>query len=85
MNRDIVAGHACLLGNLDDLDLDVDLNEALAERVHLDETGIHGLVELAEFGDQANVALLYALIRVGAADAARHGAESANQSAQAID
>lgn len=47
---DVVLGHADLLWHLDDLDLDVYLDEFLGQRVDLDETGVDGAVEAAEFG-----------------------------------
>lgn len=82
---DVVLCHADLLGHLRGLDLDVDLDEALAERVDLDETGIDGLVEAAKLGDEADVALLYALVRVGKADAARDGTGGADTGADGVD
>ena len=66
---DVVLGHAHLFGHLDDLDLDVDLDEALGQGVDADETWIHGARESAEFGDQADVSLGDGLVRVGTADA----------------
>ena len=54
---DVVLGHADLLRHLDDLDLDIYLDEFLGQRVDLDETGVDGAVEAAEFGDQTDVAL----------------------------
>lgn len=82
---DIVLCHADLLRNLDDLDLDVDLDDALGQRVDLDQTGVDGLVETAELGDEANVALVDVLVGVGAANAAWHGAEGTNDGSQAVD
>jgi hypothetical protein len=57
VHRDIVLRHASLLRDLDDLDLDIDLDEPLAEGVDLDEARIDGLVKFPEFGHQAHVAL----------------------------
>ena len=57
VQRDVVLGHADLLGHLDDLNLDIDLDELLGEGVDLDETGVDGAVEATEFGDEADVAL----------------------------
>ena len=68
-----------------DLDLDVDLDETLAEGVHLYETRVDGLVELAELGDEADVALVDVLVRVRADDAAGDGAERADDGAHGID
>jgi hypothetical protein len=82
---DIVLGHADLLGNLGDLDLDVDLDEILTERVDLDQTGIDGLVELAELGDKAYITLLDSLEGVGAADAAGDGSHGSHAGSKSID
>lgn len=54
---DIVFGHADLLGDLDDLDLDVHLDELLGQGVDLDKTGVDSAVEAAELGDETDVAL----------------------------
>ena len=75
---DVVLGHADLLGHLDDLDLDVDLDELLGERVDLDEARVNGAVEAAEFGDEADVALRDGFVGVRAYDAAGDGAEEAD-------
>ena len=81
---DIVLGHAGLLGDLCYLNLDVDLNEALGERVDPGETRIDCLVETTELGNEADVALTDALIGVGAAEAARDGAEGTNARTKSI-
>lgn len=85
LQRDIVLGHADLHWDLDDLDLDVNLDQALAQGVDLDEAGIDGLVEPAKLGDQADVALADALERVRAADAAGDGAHGSDNGADGID
>lgn len=82
---DIVLGHAHLLGDLDDLDLDVDLDKALGQGVDLNQAGVDCLVELAELGDQADVTLADILIGVGAADAARDRAEGSHAGAEGVD
>lgn len=82
---DVVLGHADLLGNLDNLDLDVHLDQVLAEGVDLDEAGVDGLVELAELGDQANVTLCNSLVRVGAADATGEGTHCSDARAKGVD
>lgn len=82
---DVVLGHAHLLGDLDDLDLDVDLDKALGQGVDLNQAGVNCLVELAELGDQADVTLADVLIRVGAADAARDRAEGSHAGAEGVD
>ena len=40
LQRDVILGHADLLGNFDDLNLDIDLNKLLGERVDVDKTGV---------------------------------------------
>lgn len=82
---DIVLGHAHLLGDLDDLNLDIDLDKALGQRVDLNQAGVDCLVELAELGDQADVTLADVLIRIGAADAARNRAEGSHARAEGVD
>lgn len=78
---DIVLGHADLLRDFNNLNLDVDLDDALREGVDLDETGVDGLVEAAKLGDETDVALVDVLIRVGAADTARNGSQGSNAGA----
>jgi hypothetical protein len=58
------------------LNFDIDLKEAFAERVDLDETG--RTVESTELGDQTNVTLRDGFIGVRAADAAGKGAHGSN-------
>lgn len=82
---DVVLGHADLLGDLCDLDLDVHLEEVLAERVDLDQTRVDGLVELAKLGDETDVALLDALERVGADDAAGNSAHGTDDGTESVD
>lgn len=81
----IVLGHTDLLGDLDDLDLDVHLNEALGEGVDLDEARVDGPVELAKLGDQAYVALLDVLKGVGATDTAGDGTHSSDAGTEGVD
>lgn len=82
---DIVLGHAHLLGDLDDLDLDVDLDKALGQGVDLNQTRVNCLVEFAELSDKADVTLADVLIGVGAADAARDRAEGSHAGAEGVD
>lgn len=74
----IVLGHAGLLRHFCNLDLDVDLNEPLAEGVDLDQAGIDCFVETTELGDEADLALVDVLVGVGADDAARNSTQSSN-------
>ena len=82
---DVVLGHADLLGHLDDLDLDVDLDKSLGQGVDLNQTGVNCLVEFAKLGDQADVALADILIRVGTADATRERAQGSHAGAKGVD
>ena len=47
--------------------------QMLAQRVNLNKTWVHGLVEATKLGDQTDVALVDLLERVGTADAAGNG------------
>lgn len=82
---DVVLGHADLLGDFDELDLDVDLNETFGQRVDLDETRVDGAREAAEPGDQTHVALIDGLIRVRADDAAWNRTAGTDDVAQGVD
>lgn len=67
------------------LNLDIDLDQALTERVDLDQTGVDSLVEAAKLGDKTNVALAHALVGVRADDAARNSTHSSNDSSESVD
>lgn len=84
MQRNVVLGHAHLLGHLHNLNLDIDLNKVFREGVNLDESGVHRLVETSEFGDEADIALGDGLVGVWTADAAGNGAEEADYAADAV-
>lgn len=81
---DIVLGHADLLGDFNDLNLDIDLDNALRQRINFDQAWVNSLVEAAKFGDEADVALVDILVRVGAADATWNGAESTDEGSQTV-
>lgn len=68
LNSDVVLSHTDLLWDLADLNLDVDLNEFLRQRVNLDKTWVNGAVEAAEFSNQAHVSLGDGFVRVRTAD-----------------
>lgn len=85
VERDVVLGHADLLRDLDDLDLDVDLDQALGEGVDLDQARVDSLVEFAKLGDQADIALVHVLVRVRADDAAWDGTQGSNKGTKAVD
>lgn len=69
----------------DNLNLHIDLNEALAQRVDLDQTRVHGARKATELCHQANISLVDRLIRVWADDAAGNGSEGSDTGAQAVD
>lgn len=81
---DVVLGHANLLGDLCGLNLDIDLDDLLAEGVNVDQAGVDGLVELSKLGDETDVALVDFLVGVGAEDAARDGAQRSDGNAKSI-
>ena len=82
---DIVLGHTDLTGHLNNLDLDIDLNESLRERVDLDQTGIDGAREATELGDQADVSLRDWLVGIRADNAAGNGAQETNAVSEGVD
>jgi len=74
-----------LARNLDDLNLDIDLDETLRERVDLDETGVDSPREATELGDQADIALRDGLVGVGTDEAARNRSAETNAFTQVVD
>jgi hypothetical protein len=66
-----------LAGDLHDLNLDINLNKSLGERVDLDQARVDGAREATELCDQADIALGDWLVRVRADDTAGNGAEEA--------
>jgi hypothetical protein len=81
----VVFCHADLARHLDDLDLDIDLDEALGERIDVYETGVDGASEFAELGDEADITLRNRFVWVGTHNAARNGAAEANAGPEAVD
>lgn len=50
--------HICVYGRRTDyLDLDIHLDQSLAERVNLHQSGVDGAVEATKLGDQTDVTL----------------------------
>lgn len=84
VESDVVFGHANLSRHFDNLDLDVDLDEAFRERVDFDQAGIDGARELSKFGDEANISLRDRLVGIGADDAAGNCAEEANSGSKSV-
>ena len=81
----VVLGHADLARHLDNLNLDIDLNEAFTERIDLDETWVDGAIEPTEFCDQTDVSLRHWLVRIGADETAGDGAHEADAATKGID
>ena len=75
VDRNIVLGHADLLWNLNNLDLDIHLNQFLRQRVDLDKTRVDCSIESAKLGDKTDVALADWLVGIRANDAARDGSK----------
>lgn len=69
----------------DYLNLNVHLDEALGKRVDFDQSRVDRAIETAEFGDQADVALRYWLVRIGANHAAWNGPTGADNGSQGCD
>jgi len=82
---DVVLSHTDLLGHLNNLNLNIDLDKALAERVDLDQTRINSAVEATELGDQTDITLRDRLVWVGADDAARNGTHGSDTRTQSVD
>ena len=82
---DIVLGHADLSRHFDNLNLDIDLNKALRERVDVNETRVDGTCKLAELGDKTDITLRHRLVRVGADDTTRNSAAETDAGAERID
>lgn len=85
VESDIVFSHANLLWHFDNLNLDINLNKALGQGVDMNKTRVDGAGELAELGDETNIALRDGLVRVGADDAARNGTKETDEGAKGVD
>lgn len=68
VNSHIIFGHADLLWDLADLNHDIYVGESLRKWVDFDKTRVNCAIEAAKFGDQTDGALVYTLVRVGAAE-----------------
>ena len=61
------------------------MNELLGQRIDLDETGIDGAVETAEFRDEADVSLADGFVGVGADNAAGDGTAETDAGPEVVD
>ena len=68
-----------------DLDLDINLDETLRERVDVNETRVTSASETPEFGDQTNVSLRDWLVGIGTDDAAGNGTEETDTGSEGVD
>ena len=68
-----------------DLNLYVDLDELLRQRVDLHETWVDGAIEATELGDETNVSLADWLVWVGANDAAWDGTAATDERTEGVD
>lgn len=67
------------------LNLDVDLNQLLRERVDLDETRVDSASKTTEFGDETNITLRDRSVGVGADDTARNSSKVTNDGTKGVD
>lgn len=68
----------------DNLNLDVDVEDSLGERIDLDQAWIDGPREATELGDETDFSLVYRLKDAGADDAARNGAQVSDDGAEGV-
>jgi hypothetical protein len=73
-----------LTGDFDDLDLDVDGEEVLAEWVDLDKTGVDRAFEASKSRYETDLTLVDGLEGVGAADTAGNGTAETDTFSQAV-
>jgi len=67
------------------LNLDIDLDETLGERVDLDKTWIDCAIETTKFGDETDITLRNGLVRVGTEDTAWNSTHGSNARTQGVD
>jgi hypothetical protein len=61
-----------------DLNLDVNLDKAFAQRVDLDQSRVDGSIEATKLGDQADITLRHRLVWIWADDTARYRSAGTN-------
>ena len=78
----VILGHADLTRHLDDLDLDINSCQVLAERVDLYEAGINCTLKTTKLGHQSDLTLVNGRKRIRAADTAGYGSQGTNDLSQ---
>ena len=70
---------------LHDLNLNIDLNKTLRERIDLDKTWVDCAVEATKLGDKTNITLVNRLVRVGANNATRNSTAETDEGTEIAD
>lgn len=68
-----------------DLNLNIDLNEALGEWVDLDKSRVDSTIETTKLGDQTDITLRDRFVWIRTDDTARNSAHSSDTRAQGVD
>ena len=68
-----------------DLDLDIDLDQFLRQRIDVDKTRVDCAIEATEFGDETDISLADSLVWVRADDAAGNGAHATDEGTESAD
>ena len=82
---DIILRHADLARYLDDLDLDINLNKALAERVDLNQARVDSAIEAAKLCDKTDISLRNWLVGIGTDETAGDGAHETDAAPERVD
>ena len=72
-------------GRTNDLNLHIDLDQLLRQRIDLHQTRVHSAIEAAELRHQAYIALADGSVWVRAADAAGDGAKGSDDGSEVVD
>lgn len=67
------------------LDLNIHLDKALAERINLDQARVDSAVESTKLSNQTNITLRDRLVWIRAANAARNGTHGSDTLTQCVD
>jgi hypothetical protein len=85
LQGDVVLGHADLLGDFDDLNLDINLDKLLGERVDVYKSWVDGASETTELGNESDISLAYWLVGVGTAETAWDCTECTDDASKRVD